>query len=613
MLASAQLDSLLGFDAGDGSGPLSRLMRDQALRCVFQPIVAMEDGSIHAHEALIRGPRAMPLHSPDALLTAARKEGLLVEFELMCVAVALRRWAHLRQPGRLFVNVSATALVEAVRRRSLRTLVRDISELGLTVRMLTLEITEHEHVADVDAFVASVREVQGAGISFALDDFGDGRSSLRLWSELAPDTVKVDKYFTRDVSRHAKKLQTLRALMQIAEIFGTSLVAEGIETDSDLRVIRDLGIAWGQGYFLGRPDAEPRRFIDSAAAEVLLDKRVAVLPNLRSAASPGRLRELGVLRIDPISPSTTNDALVSIFDRHSDWPAIAVVDEAGVPVAIIERHQFLDRYARGYFKEIYGRRPALEFANKAPRLLERDREVSDLIGILTSQDQRYLTDGFVVTENGRYLGIGTAEQLVRNVTESRVEAARHANPLTLLPGNIPITEHVGRLIKIGGDFVVCYLDLLNFKPFNDRYGYWRGDEMIKLVASTLLARCDRERDFIGHVGGDDFILLFQDDAWQQRCETITAEFNVAAVALYDDAARANGGIESEDRRGVSRFFAFTTLYAGAVRVANGQFTHPEQVANAAARAKQAAKSSGVGLVIHEGQEADSGFAALAKL
>ena len=608
MPAVAKHPFLLDIDPGDGSGPLSRLMRARALRCVFQPIVAMADGAIHAHEALIRGPRAMPLHSADALLAAARSEGLLVEFELMCVSVALERWAELKQPGRLYLNVSAGALLEAIRRRSIPAIFKSIQELGLSTRKLTLEITEHEHVADVDAFVDGVREVQAAGLSFALDDFGDGRSSLRLWAELAPDVVKIDKYFTRDISRHARKLQTLRAVMQIAEVFGSSLVAEGIESADDLRVIRDLGIAWGQGYFLGMPESAPES-TRPEALEALLDARVAVLPSLRSAATPSRLRELGVIRAEPIDAGTTNDSLVAMFDVHRDWPAIAVVDD-GIPIAIIERHQFLDRYARGFFKEVYGRKPALEFGNRCPRLLERDQDVSELIGILTSQDQRYLTEGFIVTENGRYVGIGTAEQLVRNVTESRVEAARHANPLTFLPGNIPITEHVTRLLGKGGEFVLCYLDLLNFKPFNDRYGYWHGDELIKLAATTMLGQCDPQRDFLGHVGGDDFIMIFQDGHWRARVMRIIGEFNAAAVAFYDEAGQAAGGVVSEDRRGVERFFGFTTLYAGAVAVRPGDFASSERVASAAARAKQEAKTGGLQLIVHEGRGPASEFAPL---
>ena len=129
---------LLEFRTGDGSGPLSRLLQDGSLSPVFQPVVSMRDGSIYAHEALIRGPRGMPLHTPDALLAAARKEGLLLDFEIACVAAALRQWSALRQPGRLFVNLSASALVEMIRSRSAETFLQSIRSLGLQPRMLVV-------------------------------------------------------------------------------------------------------------------------------------------------------------------------------------------------------------------------------------------------------------------------------------------------------------------------------------------------------------------------------------------------------------------------------------------------------------------------------------------
>ena len=593
---------LLSFQSGCGSGPLSRLLMDRLLAPVFQPIVSMRDGSIYAHEALIRGPRGMPLHTPDALLAAARKEGLLLDFEIACVAVALEQWSALKQPGRLFVNLSASALLQVIRDRSAEALGRSIRKLGLQPRMLVIEITEHEHVADMPALVEAVAQVHAAGVMLALDDFGDGRSSLRLWSELQPDIVKIDKYFTAQLSRHAKKLQTLRALMQIAEVFGTTLVAEGIETADDLRVVRDLGLNLGQGYFMGRPQAQPREHIDAQAAEVLRDQRVSVMPSLRTASVAGRLREIHTRRAPTVGSQTLHDDVAVLFELHADLHALAIVDD-GLPIGLIDRRQFMERYAKRYFKELYGAKPCVTFANLSPRLIERDHDTEDLIGILTSQDQRYLTEGFIVTENGRYVGLGTGDQLVRTVTESRIEAARHANPLTFLPGNIPITEHIERLLTSGGEFVACYGDLNNFKPFNDHYGYWRGDEMIRLMAKFSVSHCDAQRDFVGHVGGDDFILLFQSDDWEQRCERLVESFNEQAASLYDEAGRTLGGIEAEDRHGVMRFFPFTSLSIGAVRVRKGQFRTAELVANAAAAAKHGAKAANAGLFVSQRPEA----------
>jgi len=593
------LNEVLEPRTGDGTGPLSRLLRDKALSPVFQPIASLRDGSIHAHEALIRGPKGLPFHMPDALLAAARREGLLLEFEVACVVAALETWAALRQPGRLFVNLSAAAMIEMLRKRSSDAISRSIQKLGLQPRMLTIEITEQDHVTDIQALIEAVHKMREAGLLLALDDFGDGHSSLRLWSEIQPDVVKIDKYFTADLSHRPKKVQTLRALLQIAETFGTALVAEGIETADNLRIVRDLGIGLGQGYYLGRPIPQPRVAIEPEAVDVLQDTLVAVLPAIRTAGVTGRLKELQILKAPAVPPATQHDEITRLFEAAPELHAVAIVQD-DVPLGLIDRRGFMERYAKRYFKELYGKKPCVMFANMSPRLIEREHDIEDLIGILTSQDQRYLTEGFIVTDNGRYFGLGTGDQLVRTVTESRVEAARHANPLTFLPGNIPITEHIDRLLASGREFVVGYGDLNNFKPFNDHYGYWRGDEMIRLMAQCSVQHCESQRDFVGHVGGDDFVLVFQSDDWERRCEAIVDAFNAKAALLYDDAGRARGGIEAEDRHGVRRFFSFTTLSIGAVRVRRGQFRAAEFVANAAAEAKHGAKMANVGLLVMQG-------------
>lgn len=589
---------LLRYRVGDRTGPLSRLLSERALRPVFQPIVSLADGRIHAHEALIRGPRGMPLHTPDALLAAARNEGLLQDFEVACVAFALQRWRVVGNGGRLFVNVSALALVECFRDRAPHHIASFIRGCGLEPAAIVFEITEHERVADVPLLVEVAGNVQAAGMAFALDDFGDGRSSLRLWSELSPDTVKIDKYFTHDIARHGRKLQTLKALMQIAESFGSSLVAEGVETEDELRVLRDLGIPLAQGYLLGRPADLPVERPDAPAIAVLGDPRVAVMPAVRAAASPGRLRVHQIVRCDPASPSTTNEEVFARFAANPSWHAIAIVRD-GRPIGLLGRQQFVDLYAKRYFPELYGRKPCLDFANLTPTLIEVEHDIEDLLAVLTSSDQRYLSEGFIYTDNGRYYGLGTGHQLVRNVTESRIEAARHANPLTFLPGNIPISEHIERLLASGCEFAAVYADLKDFKPFNDYYGYWQGDAVIKLLATTLQGCADPQRDFVGHVGGDDFVMLFQSADWPERCARSVARFNADVVRQYDDAARAAGGISTEDRHGVQRTFGFTTLYMGAIRLHRGDNGTPASVASAAAKAKQVAKVRGVGLVIED--------------
>ncbi|MDT7522405.1 phosphodiesterase [Rhodoferax sp. TBRC 17198] len=577
-----------------GPRPLKAVLQNKSLYPVFQPIVKLDDGSVYAHEALIRGPQGTALHTPDALLRAADEEGLGYEFETACVRSTLRSWGRMQTAGRLFVNVSAEALITAYEGRGQQGLLEWIQDFHVTPRMLVLEITEHERVDNMDRLAEVVQEVRAAGLALALDDFGDGRSSLRLWSQIKPEVVKIDKYFTRNISAHGDKLKTIQALQHIATIFGTALVAEGIETAEDLRVLRDVGIEYGQGYFLGRPDAVPLQWLPALPKQVLQERQVAVFPELGRLSQGGHLRSLSLVRAPTVSPETHNDTLARIFLDNSNLHAVAVV-EGERPVGIINRAHFMNEYSKLYYREVWGRKPCVVHANMEPRLIEREHSVDELVGILTSQDQRYLSDGFIATDNGRYVGIGTGDQLVRSVTETRIEAARHANPLTFLPGNIPITQHIERLLKKQACFVACYADLNHFKPYNDYYGYWRGDEMIRLLARIAMEQCDAQRDFLGHVGGDDFILLFQSEDWRARCERLVAEFGERARALFDENARQAGGIEAEDRHGVRRFFPCTTLSIGAVVVDGHQFTRAEDVANLAAMAKHDAKLSPTGL------------------
>lgn len=125
----------------DGTGPLVRLMRGGGLHCVFQPLADLREGNVYAHEALIRGPAGTPLHTPDRLLEAALAEGVLQEFELLCVAIALRQWGASGGAGRLFVNISADALVRGVSLCRGMTLAGAARAAGVSAENVVLEIT----------------------------------------------------------------------------------------------------------------------------------------------------------------------------------------------------------------------------------------------------------------------------------------------------------------------------------------------------------------------------------------------------------------------------------------------------------------------------------------
>jgi diguanylate cyclase (GGDEF)-like protein len=571
------------------------LIETRRLTPHFQPIVDLADGRVYAHEALVRTPVGCRWPNPDALFAAARQQNETDTLEIECIRLALLNWQRQPAAGKLFLNISASTLVKMMTQMEIDRLLTVAVRGPLRSADIVIELTEHEHVKDFDALQNAVRRVRRHGMSIALDDFGDGRSSLRLWSEIKPEIVKIDKYFTQGLERHADKVQTLRALMQISQTLGSALVAEGIETADELRLLRDLGIPYGQGWLLGRPAAAAVQAALPAAREVIGSKQLAVIPENRRTASPQASPWALLEEAAPVLASTTNQELFARFETDETLFAVAVVDEQHRPVGLVSRQEFVARCAKRYFPELFGRKSCLLFANQSPRIVDLNADIDALTEVLTSEDQRYLTEGFIVTDGGRYRGLGSGERLVRRVTESRIEAARHANPLTLLPGNIPLTQHIERLLGSGREFVACYGDLNHFKPFNDIYGYWRGDEMIRLVSRCFSAHVAATRDFLGHVGGDDFIVLFQSLDWEARCEAIVSDFNQQARTLYDEQALEAGGVMAEDRHGTVRFHELVTLSIGACRVPPHSGATPEQVASAAAAAKQKAKQAQVAL------------------
>ena len=577
----------------------AELIARRALSAVFQPIVDFDGRTILGYEGLIRGPAGSPLESPEALLRQAAHEGLSVALEHAAARTCVTAFAGLGCDGKLFLNFGAEALVALgnARQRTIDWLQR----FGMSADRLVLELTEQCAIADVNRFARTVAALRETGIQFALDDYGTANASMNLWVRLQPDIVKIDRFFIDDIANDPLKFEAVRAMQQFAGASGARLVAEGIENAADLIVVRDMGIALGQGFLFGRPNARAAPHLAQAACDALGAGHIAVFPGAtRSpiAASPsgGMAAAKMIVSAPSVPMSATNNDVLALFSRLPTLHALAVV-EHDQPIALINRRGFMDRYALPYHRELFGKRPCMLFANVSPVLIEKSMTVEQMAKLLASDDQRYLADGFVITDDGRYVGLGTGESLVRAVTEVRIEAARYANPLTFLPGNIPISSHIARLIAHRAAFYACYVDLNHFKPFNDRYGYWQGDEVLKFAATVLADVCDPTRDFLGHVGGDDFLILFQSEDWQARAARAIATFNAGALRFYADEDRAAGGTQGEDRRGNSTFYGFVTMAIGSVGVhpSEGDARYgSEEIASVAALAKHRAKQDASG-------------------
>jgi len=184
-----------------------------------------------------------------------------------------------------------------------------------------------------------------------------------------------------------------------------------------------------------------------------------------------------------------------------------------------------------------------------------------------------------------------ADELLARVGAAvrRSSGLRSVNPLSGLPGNPTITEEIESRLARGDHFTLLYVDIDRFKEFNDHYGFTRGDSVITMLAEVLVQVAGAEQRFVGHIGGDDFVLLARADEAESLAEGITRRFDERIRALYDAEDRARGWIEARDRRGRLRRFPIATVSIGIVNVPPGRFKGATAAARAAAEVKEVAK------------------------
>lgn len=581
---SAELISLNEHTAF--SGELQRILKHRQLSALFQPIVDLAQARVFGHEGLIRGPSSSHLHMPLALFEEAARNRLSFEVEHLSRQIVLESFANKTNGSKLFLNVSPALLVQPNSIHSAT--LAYIHELGINPRNVIIELTENSATFDYDILRRATEHYRSMGFEIAIDDLGEGFSSLRLWSELKPDYVKIDKHFISGIHQDQVKYEFVRSIQQIANNSGTKIVAEGIETQAELAVIKDLKIAYGQGYLLGKPATEMASSIP-VELNLLLNENAIRVYQATSMFTQNHSSVTKLIKYVPsVTMNTTNDEVYRKFQTTHNLHAIPVVDKEK-PVGLINRYSMIDGLARPYRHELYGKRSCDTFMDRQPLIVDKSMSLEDLSGLITNMEPHQLSYGFIITDEGRYLGMGSVHDLLREITQMQIKAARYANPLTLLPGNVPISEHMDRLLQERIPFHACYCDLDTFKPFNDAYGFRRGDELIQYVGKLLNDEVSSQFDFVGHIGGDDFILIFQSSDWESRCNQILHAIEAAAPSFYDAADKARGGLESEDRAGNKMFYPFVSLSIGAVRVDPSSFNSHHEVSTACASAKKQAK------------------------
>jgi len=225
-----------------------RALTDGGLSLAFQPICDIRAGTIVGWEALARFPWG-PERPPDAWFEEASQVDLRTDLELAAIRAALTRMDDVPAEGFLSVNLSPDTACSADLLRAI--------DFAHTPRRLVMEVTEHAPVEDYGRLTAALGALRARGVRLAIDDAGSGFSSLQHILRLAPDFIKLDMALTRDVDNDLARRALAAALISFASEIGAVIIAEGIETEAELDTLRELGVTYGQGYYLARPGLLP--------------------------------------------------------------------------------------------------------------------------------------------------------------------------------------------------------------------------------------------------------------------------------------------------------------------------------------------------------------------
>ncbi len=551
------------------------------LACHAQPITRLCSGRLIGHELLVRGPKGSPWFRPVDMFRQAERLNCLGETDEMSRNVILREGQALSQAGHLFINIHPVAVMMPEGLRSIRP--DRLQSLGLSPSQIVLEVAESYAIEDYPAFCRVLQPLRDAGMQLAIDDFGAGYAGLTSLLRLRPEFLKIDKSIISALGRDAFSRDLLASVQDLARTNGIRVVAEGIEAPEQLGILLELGVELGQGYLLGRPApiCDMGHTAQNTVAPIAARTRRQRLGSLVSLRIGEMVEQAAV-----VEESETCAAVHALFQREPS-PTGLVVMSQGRPRGLVMRSSLLLRLSGRYGYSLYEHRPISSVMDSGALIVPPTAPLFEVNERAMRRNAESLYDLVIVADDEELRGVVSVRRLMETTTSIQIKRAQYANPLTGLPGNVVIERELHSFLAEENPFTLLFADLDNFKAYNDLYGFDRGDEMIRLAANQIQEVCAPVGDetLVGHVGGDDFVILTPQLDVSAICRRIEAEFARRVVALFSAQHQESHSFPGKDRDGHPRIYPLTRLTVVAVPVQPGDYQSPDQVAAVAAHQK----------------------------
>ena len=591
-----------------------RGIRDGEFFACYQPVFDRKGRQIVSMEALARWQHpSLGLVGPDKFIPVAEANGTIVAVGGLILDLALRNCQHWRQNGfpnlTVAVNVSARQLKE---RNFPGRVARSLSSSGLPPSALCCELTESILMEHSNENIEQLFKLKELGVRLAIDDFGTGYSSLAHLKHLPVDTIKIDRSFVRDLESNKDDKAIVSAIVAMARALRLQVVAEGVETDIQHNMLDELGCDYMQGFYFGKP-MERDRF-DDFLKKSLSNQPVTSHPAAIIARNPVESEYIPAenpaqldlpafqtvaditLAITPLQPCDRLNTALEQFQMDKSLRVLPVVDKLRV-VGILSRSEFIEEQVVGrigYAFHINHSKKVRDLMQPVPLVIDSQSTIEEASLALHGNSGTMRLENVCVARQGIYQGVLDVRTLVEAITTLNLKLAKGANPLTGLPGNESIQREITRRLESGLPFDIAYIDIDNFKPYNDYYGFERGDMVLKVMADTLKnqtgAAASTLDDFCGHIGGDDFIIITGPGQAEHLSSLIIDEFESHLALIHGEQDFVKGFYTGLNRKGELESLNLLSLSVAVISTGQLKIVSYAQLASMASEVKKEAKS-----------------------
>lgn len=550
----------------DDRAKILEMMRQDSLTAHFQPIFSIKEGKAFGFEALTRIKGVNLFSNIGELFLKAKETDVITLLDMKCRENAMKE-AVLRGFGKtdaqLFINICPETLMDPAHCNGVTDKLAE--EYGISKERIILEITEETAIHNYALFMKAVAYYKNAGYKIAIDDFGVGYGGLKMLSLIEPEFIKIDRHFISDIDSSLMKYNVADSIVTTCHRIGIRVIAEGLERKEEFEVMLGMGVDLVQGFYLGKP--APDFYHDTFPEEKLTARDFYKFRQKKDGTEAHSIGDIAG-KAEIVSRDTRFKTLFDMFMNNAELRNLPVVEHERV-IGMLQRVRFIENHVigkSGYGIQLNAHKSAGNIMETNFLTVEANTPLEEISNKIRSRMAESLYDDICVTQNGKYFGLAAISSLIEAITRKSILLAKNANPLTGLPGNEVIQRELEKRITQNMHFDISYIDLNNFKPYNDHYGFERGDYVLKTLANILqeiLSQFDSDPlNFIGHIGGDDFIMITRPSVSVKASEKIISDFETRQAELHGREDYAQGFYREKNRKGETEVFPLLSLAIG---------------------------------------------------